>query len=146
MGVTNFLIRAGDAKTSIYSYQRHKYCIMGYTNTVEIAQPLTSDSTDVLHQLMEGISRQNERIEETNNLERQEFDRKKEKDDKKKDIMSKLHSSFLNMLLNASSTDRDRAAKEITSACLFFNKKTAGLADQQYFFSFLSFFFWVWSP
>ena len=46
--------------------------------------------------------------------------------------MSKLHSSFLNMLLNASSTDRDRAAKEITSACRsFFNQETAGLADQQ---------------
>ena len=46
--------------------------------------------------------------------------------------MSKLHSSFLNMLLNASSIDGDRAAKEITSACRsFFNKDTAGLDDQQ---------------
>ena len=36
------------------------------------------------------------------------------------------------MLLNASSTDGDRAAKEITSACRsFFNQETAGLADQQ---------------
>ena len=68
MGVTKFLIRAGDAKTSKYSDQRHEYCIMGSTNTVENAQPLTSDSTDVLCQLTEGISRQNERIEDMNNL------------------------------------------------------------------------------
>ena len=36
------------------------------------------------------------------------------------------------MLLYASSTDRDRAAKEITSAGRsFFNQETAGLDDQQ---------------
>ena len=57
---------------------------------------------------------------------------RKKKDDEKKDRMSKLHSSFLNMLLNASSTDRDRAAKDITAACRsFFNQETAGLDDQQ---------------
>ena len=67
-----------------------------------------------------------------NKLERQEFDRKKEKDDEKKDRMSKLHSSFLNMLLNASSKDGDRAAKEITDACRsLFTQETTGLADQQ---------------
>ena len=83
-------------------------------------------------QLTEDISRQNERIEETNKLARKEFDRKKEKDDKKKDRMLKLHSSFLNILLNASSTDGDRVAKEITSTCrYFFNQETAGMADQQ---------------
>ena len=79
VGVTNFLIREVHAKTSKYSDQRHKYCIMGSTNTVENAQPSKSDSTDVLRQLTEGVSRQNERIEETNNLARQEFYRKKEK-------------------------------------------------------------------
>ena len=105
---------------------------MGSTNKVENAQPWTLDSTDILRQLTEGISRQNESSEEKNKLTRKEFDRKKEKDDEKKDRMLKLHSSFLNMLLNASSTDGDRAAKEITSACRsFFNKETAGLADQQ---------------
>ena len=36
------------------------------------------------------------------------------------------------MLLNASSTNGDRAAKEITSACRsFFNQEKAGLDDQQ---------------
>ena len=69
--VTNFLIWAGDAETSNYSDQRHKDCIMGSTNTVENTQPSTSDSTDVLRQLTEGISHQNERIEEKNKLERQ---------------------------------------------------------------------------
>ena len=102
VGVTNFLIWAGDAKTSKYLDQRHKDCIMGSTNTLENAQPLTLDSTDVLHQLTEGIYRQNERIKETNKLARQEFDRKKEKYDNKKDRMSNLHTSFLNILLNAS--------------------------------------------
>ena len=100
---------------------------------MENAQPSTSDSTDVLRQITEGISLQNEKIEETNKLARQEFYRKKEKDDEKKDRMSKLHSSFLNMLLNPSSTDGDRAAKEITFACRsFFNQETVGLADQQF--------------
>ena len=80
VGVTNFLIRAGDAKTSKYSDQGYKDCIMGSINTVGNAQPSTSESTDVLRQLTEGISRQNERIEETNKLTRKEFDRKKEKD------------------------------------------------------------------
>ena len=99
---------------------------------MENAQPPTSDSADVLRQLTEGISRQNESIEETNNLARQEFYRKKEKDDDKKDRSPKLYSSFLNMLLNASSTDGDRADKEITSACrFFFNQEIEGLADQQ---------------
>ena len=62
LGVTNFLIQAGDAENSKYLDQRHKYSIMGSTNTMENAQPSTSDSTDVLRQLTEGISRQNERI------------------------------------------------------------------------------------
>ena len=79
VGVTNFFIWAGDAKTSKYLDQRHKDCIIGYTNTVENAQSSTSDSTDVLRQLTEGTSRQNKGIEETNNLARQESDRKKKK-------------------------------------------------------------------
>ena len=91
MGVTNFLIQAGDVETSKYSDQCHKYCIMRSTNKVENAQPLTSDSTDVLRQITEGISRKNERIEETNNLARQEFDRNKEKYDENKDRMLKLN-------------------------------------------------------
>ena len=95
LGETNFLIWAGDAETSKYSDQRHKYCILGSTKTVENAQPLTSDSTDFLRHLTEGFSRQNERIEETNNLERQKFDRKKEKDDEKKDRTLNLYSFFL---------------------------------------------------
>ena len=77
MGGTNFPIIAGDAKTSKYSDQRHKDCIIGSTNTVENAQPSTSDSTDVLHRLTEGISRQNERVEEKKNLTRKELYRKK---------------------------------------------------------------------
>ena len=105
---------------------------MGSTNTMENVQPSTSGSTDVLLQLTEGIYGQNERIEETNNPERQEFDRKKEEYDERKDRMSKLHSSFLNMLLNASSTDRDRAAKEITATCRsLFSQETSGMDDQQ---------------
>ena len=91
MGVTNFLIQSGDSETSKYLDQRHKYCILGSTNTVENSQPPTSDSTDVLLQLTEGISRQHERIEETNKLARQEFDRNKEKYDENKDRMSKLN-------------------------------------------------------
>ena len=47
--------------------------------------------------------------------------------------MSKLHSYFINMLLNASLTDGDRAVEDITSACRsFFNQDTEGLADQQF--------------
>ena len=60
---------------------------MGSNDRVENDQPSTSDSTDVLHEITEGISRQNERIEEMNNLARQDFDRKKEKDDDKNDRM-----------------------------------------------------------
>ena len=45
--------------------------------------------------------------------------------------MTKPNSSFMLMLLNASSTDGD-AAKEITATCRsFFNQETVGLADQQ---------------
>ena len=122
MGYLFVFIIIGDV-----SYHPIHICIIGlpksYICTVENAQPSTLYSTDVLHQLTEGISFQNENIEETNDLARQEFDRKKEKDDEKKDIMSKLQSYFLNMLLNASSTDRDRAAKDITAACpSFFNQ------------------------
>ena len=71
VGVTNFPIRAVDAETSKYTDQCHKYCIMGSTNLVENPQPSTLDSTDVLCQITEGISHQNERIEEANKLERQ---------------------------------------------------------------------------
>ena len=56
VGVTNFIIWAGDAETSKELDQHHKDWIMGSTNTVDNSQPLTSDSTDVLRQLTEGIS------------------------------------------------------------------------------------------
>ena len=78
---------------------------MGSNDTVEKAQPSTSDSTDVLCQLMESIYHQNERIEETNKLARNKFDRNKEKDDEKKYRMYNLQFSFLNILLNYSSTN-----------------------------------------
>ena len=46
--------------------------------------------------------------------------------------MSKLHSSFLYVLLNISSKDGDRAAKDITATCRsFFSQDIAGLVDQQ---------------
>ena len=45
VGVTNFLIQTGDAKTSKYLDCHHKDCIMGSTNKVENTQPSTSDST-----------------------------------------------------------------------------------------------------
>ena len=115
---------------------------MGSINTVGSAQPSTSESTDVLRQLKEGISRQNQRIEETNKLARQEFDRKKEKGDERKDILSKLHSYFLHMLLNASSTDGDRAAKEITSVCRSFDEAFNNmLRKEECIFDILSFFY-----
>ena len=46
--------------------------------------------------------------------------------------MLKLHSSFIKMFLNTSSTDGDREDKELTSSCRSFsNQETAGLDDQK---------------
>ena len=71
-------------------------------------------------------------IPEANFLAREEFCRKLEKDKEKKNRFSKLHSSFQNMLLMASSTYGDRAATPVSPSCLyFFKQEAAGLADQQ---------------
>ena len=104
---------------------------MGSTMDVERAQPTARDSADVMKQLTTGISRQSEVISESNFLAREEFDRKIEKDEEKKNKFSKLHASFKNMLLIASSTDGDRAVATLSPFCLsFFEQDTAGLADQ----------------
>ena len=87
---------------------------------------------DITQQLTAGISRQNEVISESNVLVREELGRKQEKDEEKKNRLSKLNSSFQNMFLMASSTDRDRAATKVSPSCLsFFKKETAGLSNQQ---------------
>ena len=65
-------------------------------------------------------------------MAREEFGRKLEKDEEKKNRFSKLHCSFKNMLLMALSIDGDRAASEVCPSCMsFFKQETAGLADQQ---------------
>ena len=103
MGETKFLLRVGDAEVSGYSNKRHQECIMGSTKDIEGAQPSSLDSSDIMHQLTAGISRQNEVISESNVLAREELRRKKEKDEEKKNRLSKIHSSFQNMLLMESS-------------------------------------------
>ena len=105
---------------------------MGSTTDIEGSQPSALDWADIMKQLTVGISRQNEVISESNVLVREEFGRNQEKDEEKKNRFSKLHSSFHNMLLMASSTYGDRAATPVSPSCLyFFKQEAAGLADQQ---------------
>ena len=127
-----FLLRVGYVEVSGYFKKCHKECIMGSTKDIEVAQPLALDSADIMKQHTAVISRQNEVISESNVLAREEFSRKQEKDEEKKNRLSKLHSSFQNMLLMSSSTDGDRAATTVRPSCLsFFKQKTAVLAGQQ---------------
>ena len=132
VGKTKFLLRVGDAKVSGCSKNRHHKCIMGSTKDIEFAHPSALESADIMQKLTAGISRKNEVISESNVLSREEFGRKQEKDEEKKNRFSKIHSSFQNMLLIASSIDGDRTATTVSPSCLsFFKQETAGLANQQ---------------
>ena len=82
--------------------------------------------------MLTGISCQNEAQEETKRLARLECVRKEKHDEEKKNKFGKLHHSFKNTLLNASYTDGDVAASDITESCrYFYNQESAGLADQE---------------
>ena len=101
VGETEFLLQVKDGEVSGYSKKRHQECIMFSTNDIEGAQPSALDSVEIMQQLPAGTSRQNKVISESNFLAREEFGRKQEKDEEKKNRVSKLHSSFQNMLLIA---------------------------------------------
>ena len=104
---------------------------MGSTSEVERTQLSARDSADIMRQLAAGISRQNEVITRSNELTREEIERKIEKDEEKKNKFGKLHASFKKMLMMAFSTDGDRAASSLTPSCTsFFEQETAGVADQ----------------
>ena len=118
--------------------ERHNKCILPSTeetiNDLNGAgqNSLAGASSEVLRQLVEGLSRQNEYFEEANLISKKDLERKQDKDDEKKNRLKKLHPSNLQMILNASSVDGEFAAEDVSSSCeSFFSQESAGLADRE---------------
>jgi hypothetical protein len=84
-------------------------------------------------QLSASIARQSEEAATSNQLRKDEIERKREHDDEKKDRIRKyLHPSIVKMLTHASATSRLEIDTELTSACKkFLNASTQGHAEQE---------------
>ncbi|MCP4503975.1 MAG: hypothetical protein GY822_28960, partial [Deltaproteobacteria bacterium] len=70
-------------------------------------------------------------------LAREVLELKKEKEELKKNHLAKLHGSLMTLILNASSGDDKRPAREVPDSCKRIYKcETAGLADQELTYQF----------
>ena len=127
---TRYFVRPNDGEFEAFCDERHRHCILPTLN--EPAPESNQANAAVLVQLTRSISRQTEEAETANLLRREKLQRMKEKDESKKDKTKKIHSSILNKMRMASSTDGDRAAGELVESCkAFMNSETTGLEDQE---------------
>ena len=127
---TRYFVRPNDGEFEAFCNERHRLCILPTLN--EPAPESSQSNAAVLAQLTRSISRQTEEAETANLLRREELQRLKENDGIKKDKTKKIHSSILNMIKMASSTDGDRAAIDLVESCrAFMNSENTGMADQE---------------
>ncbi len=74
---------------------------------------------------------------ESNNLCREEIEQQIKREEKKKDRPKKLHPTIMNMLKQATATDRNDKDKEIAPTCLrFINSDNVGLAQYELIYQF----------
>jgi len=125
---TKTVLRLDDNDVLSYQMSRQNQCISRPTQQGH--QAGISDN-GTFRQLSAAISMQSEETREANNLRRQEIRLSMEREEQKRDKFQKLHISTQNMILNASSTDGDRRAQELSPhAKSFYTKDSEGLADQ----------------
>ncbi len=128
-------INADDIEMETYRASRHADCISETVDAAtaqnEIAR--SAENTDVLKQLAASIARQTEESATSNELRKDEINRRKEHDEEKKDRTKKyLHSSVIKMLKNAAATSKMDLDPELPEACkLFLNASTHGHAEQE---------------
>ena len=126
---TKIMVRPNDSELSAHHFRRQSECI--HPSNGSISNPVINN-IEVLNQLKASISLQTEAAEVSNNLRREELDRKIEAEDFKRDRTKRLHPSCKKMILMASSIDGDFAAESLVSSCNeFFNKENEALADQE---------------
>ena len=137
---TRLEIDADDEELEAYRIARHMDCITGaFINNGNAgvaaagAATAATDNIDVLKQLTASIARQSEEAATSNQLRKDEIERKREHDDEKKDRTKKyLHTSTIRMLVNASATSKLEVDTELTQPCRkFLNASSQGHAEQE---------------
>ena len=129
---TRYKVIPGDGELKEYQKQLHQKFILPPIDNSTPSLIQHSDNSSVLAQLSETMSRQTEEAATANRLRREELDRQKEKDDKKRNKISDLHPSTLNMLTMASSSNCDETPDGPSPSCMkFFNSKNAATAGQE---------------
>lgn len=127
-------INADDAELESFRIARHNECITSSGNNTEpqpIANNLTNNA-DILQQLTASIARQTEEAATSNQLRKDEIERKRELDDEKKDRTKKIHKSIIRMLENASATSAMEIDLDMAESCMkFINSDSKGTAAQE---------------
>eukprot|EP00957_Ditylum_brightwellii_P184021 14017727-Ditylum_brightwellii.AAC.1 len=128
---TRLEINQDDGETTNFCNKRHNTYISPSLLVVATRAPSDSDNTYVIRQLAESLAKSIEEAEKANLLRMKEFQLRKENEKKKRDCLTKLHSSFQNMVVNALASQSDRAAEKPDKRCQhFFNCETAELAGK----------------
>ncbi len=132
---TKLNINADDGELEAYRLTRHLDCITGAVAAVTAvtAAGAETDNAEVLKQLTASIARQSEEAATSNQLRKDEIERKKDYDVEKKDRTKKfLHPSVLKMLIHALASSRLEIDTELTSSCKkFLNASSQGHAEQE---------------
>lgn len=124
---TKVLIRPTDGELLSYHQSRQAECIMPSVATAT-SQASSADNTAVLNQLQKSMSLQTEAAVVSNELRREELDRKIESEEYKRDKSKRLHPITQNMIKYAASTDGDTPAQDFPQTCRdFFNRENEAL-------------------
>lgn len=131
---TRVEINADDGELESYRIARHNDCITNFmANFATQTATNGNENSDVLKQLTASIARQTEEAATSNQLRKEEIERKREHEDEKKDRTKRfLHPSITRMLQHASATSRLEIDTELTQPCKkFLNASTQGHAQQE---------------
>jgi hypothetical protein len=107
-----------DRELETYYSSRYRKCITRFANNTGNLQAGNSGAyADVLQQLTTSITHQTEEVSTTNQLRKNEIERKREDDDEKKDRTKKIHKSIICMLENAAVASTLEVDLELVEGC-----------------------------
>jgi len=128
----HYTVRPDDEEMESYRKDRISKCISPSLAEERLRDTNGAISDEVMRNIAASLSNQNEEFALSRELREKEFAAKIEKEENKKNKVKDLHPAVLNMLLNAAATNSESRPEDLPESCkAFFNRKSAGQADEE---------------
>ena len=116
------LVRPDDGDLMVHQTFCHAMAILPPVTAGGGGVPTQPDTTTVMRQLTESLSKTLEEMANANQLAREVVELKKEKDKTNKNCLKRLHNTVTTLIRNAAADDDKRSAPNVPESCQRFYK------------------------